>query len=89
MNKSNGDQAFDPTGSNYATTAEVAKHFRVAVATVANMVHSGEIPSEAYIRIGRIYRFDLQKIEDHLRKLTKAPENNEQLELDFNENNGD
>jgi len=44
----------------YATTEDVAKLLQVCVRTVHNMVLRKEIP---YFKVGRAYRFDLQKVQ--------------------------
>lgn len=68
----------------YVATPDVAKHFGIAVSTVSAMVRSGEIPQGSWIKIGRIYRFDLEKIEAELLRRSKADADNGQLEFDFN-----
>jgi hypothetical protein len=50
----------------YVNTTEIANHFGVAKATVLGMMRSGEIPEGTYVRIGRVFRFDLPAIEQHL-----------------------
>jgi excisionase family DNA binding protein len=52
--------------SKYVNTTEMAKHFGVAKATILAMMRSGEIPEGTYVRIGRVFRFDLPAIERHL-----------------------
>jgi excisionase family DNA binding protein len=52
--------------TKYVNTAELAEYFGVANATVLAMMRSGEIPSGTYVRIGRVFRFDLRLIEEHL-----------------------
>jgi hypothetical protein len=77
--------------TKYATTAELAAHFSVSSATIMAMMKSGEIPSGTYMRLGRVFRFDLEKIEQSL--LTRASVVTEgesltsdaQLEFDFND----
>lgn len=70
--------------SKYVTTSELAKHFSVSPATIMGMMKSGEIPSNTYLRLGRVFRFDLTKIEAALLKTdnNKSPA---QGELDFSE----
>jgi hypothetical protein len=58
------------TDPKYVNTNELANHFGVAKATVLSMMRSGEIPEGTYLRIGRVFRFDLPAIEQHL--LTRA-----------------
>ena len=79
--------------TKYVTTAELAAHFNVANATIMAMLKSGEIPTGTYMRLGRVFRFDLEKIEQAL--LTRAgsvddPEppmqgQEVQYEFDFND----
>lgn len=52
--------------TKYVNTAELATHFGIANATVIAMMRSGEIPSGTYVRLGRVFRFDLKAIEEHL-----------------------
>jgi excisionase family DNA binding protein len=82
--------------SKYVNTTEIANHFGVAKATVLAMVRSGEIPEGTYVRTGRVFRFNLTAIENHL--LTTAPtaeedgapsHSPEQLELPFEDLRGD
>lgn len=81
--------------TKYVTTAELANHFNVSNATIMAMLKSGEIPAGTYMRLGRVFRFDLEKIEQAL--LTRAgtveeaetPEEPVQYEFDFNENTDD
>jgi len=58
------------TDTKYVNTTDLAQHFGVAKATVLAMMRSGEIPEGTYLRIGRVFRFDLPAIEQHL--LTRA-----------------
>jgi excisionase family DNA binding protein len=77
--------------TKYVTTAELAAHFNVANATIMAMLKSGEIPAGTYMRLGRVFRFDLEKIEEALLTRAGAPEEAEspadpaQYEFDFNE----
>lgn len=71
----------------YVTTAELAKHFRVAQSTIRKMVAEGGIPAAAYIRVGTTLRFDQAAVEAALRNASKkagdetpAP----QTQFDFN-----
>jgi hypothetical protein len=50
----------------YVNTSDLADHFGIANATVLAMMRSGEIPAGTYVRMGRIFRFDLKAIEEHL-----------------------
>jgi hypothetical protein len=54
------------TATKYATTAELAAHFSVSNATIMAMLKSGEIPAGTYMRLGRVFRYDLGKIEHAL-----------------------
>jgi predicted DNA-binding transcriptional regulator AlpA len=81
--------------TKYVTTAELAAHFSVSSATIMAMMKSGEIPNGTYMRLGRVFRFDLEKIEQTL--LTRgdiaddseAPAPAVQYEFDFNDNTTD
>jgi hypothetical protein len=39
----------------------------VSVSTFRNWVTKGIVPSETYIRLGSVYRFDLAAVEDALK----------------------
>ena len=52
------------TTQKYVTTAEAASHFNVSPATISMMVKSGDIPTGTYLRLGRVFRFDLARVED-------------------------
>jgi hypothetical protein len=52
--------------SKYSTTAETAAHFSVSNATIMAMMKTGEIPVGTYARFGRVFRYDIEKIEAHL-----------------------
>lgn len=67
----------------YVTTKELAEHFSVAESTIAAQVKSGDIPPGCYVRIGRVYRFNLDKVEQILLDRTTEAPNDGQLELDF------
>jgi excisionase family DNA binding protein len=71
------------TQTKYVTTPELAAHFNIASSTVAAMVRSGEIPSGTYVRIGRVFRFDLDKVEQSLLDRSGKTLDDKQLELDF------
>jgi excisionase family DNA binding protein len=51
---------------SYVTTAELAQYFGVSNATILTMVRSNAIPSGTYMRLGKVFRFDLPAIEQHL-----------------------
>jgi hypothetical protein len=67
----------------YVTTKELADHFGIAGSTVAARVKSGDIPVGCYVRIGRVYRFDLAKVEQVLLDQTQKSPDGDQLEFDF------
>jgi excisionase family DNA binding protein len=77
--------------TKYVTTAELATHFNVSNATIMAMMKSGEIPAGTFMRLGRVFRFDLEKIEHAL--LTRGgaveeaetPDEPVQYEFDFND----
>lgn len=77
--------------TKYVTTAELAAHFSVSSATIMAMMKSGEIPNGTFMRLGRVFRFDLERIEQTL--LTRvgtvtdgeAPTTDVQYEFDFND----
>lgn len=77
--------------TKYVTTGELAAHFNVANATIMAMLKSGEIPAGTYMRLGRVFRFDLEKIEEALLTRAGAPDEAEppaepvQYEFDFND----
>jgi predicted DNA-binding transcriptional regulator AlpA len=54
------------TATKYVTTAELASHFSVSNATIMAMMKSGEIPAGTYMRLGRVFRYDQDKIENVL-----------------------
>jgi hypothetical protein len=54
------------TATKYVTTADLAAHFNVSNATIMAMMKSGEIPNGTYMRLGRVFRYDLEKIEQAL-----------------------
>jgi hypothetical protein len=76
------------TESPFVLLEDVAKHFVVSPATVRNWLRNGTIPKDAYIKVGYIYRFDLPKLVAALTSAPKAPEQPEQLEFDFNQEDG-
>lgn len=75
--------------SKYVTTVELANHFKVAVATITNKIRSGEIPPDCYVRVGKVYRLNLQMVEDHFRaqqeRASEPDKDPEQGEFDFNQ----
>lgn len=73
------------TQPKYVTTPELAAHFNIASSTVAAMVRTGEIPPGTYVRIGRVFRFDLDKVEQSLLDRTSKTLDVKQLEFDFDE----
>jgi excisionase family DNA binding protein len=73
--------------SKYVTTQDVANYFGIAESTVNAQVKSGDIPPGCYVRIGRVYRFDLEKIEQTLLDRTGKTEHGDQLELDLDNPN--
>ena len=56
----------------YFTLEEVSSHFRVSKSTVRSWMRTGVIPEEACIKVGRVHRFDIDKIEAKLRAETEA-----------------
>jgi hypothetical protein len=54
------------TTSKYSTTSETAAHFSVSNATIMAMMKTGEIPIGTYGRFGRVFRYDIEKIEAHI-----------------------
>ncbi len=80
------------TATKYVTTAELAVHFNVSNATIMAMMKSGEIPNGTYMRLGRVFRYDLEKIEQVL--LTRGgpaddAETPVQYEFDFGDNDNE
>ena len=47
----------------YVNIGTVADYFQVSVSTIRKWVHSGEIPTNTYIKVGEVYRFRLKDIE--------------------------
>jgi excisionase family DNA binding protein len=77
------------TIAHYVSTADVAARFNVSSSTIMGMIRAGELPAGSYLRIGRVYRFDLERIEVELlkRAATKpAPPAEAQLGFDFDPN---
>lgn len=50
----------------YMTTAELADHLTVSVSKVKEMISTGAIPSDAYFKHRRTYRFNVAKVEAFL-----------------------
>jgi hypothetical protein len=81
--------------TKYVTTAELAAHFSVSSATIMAMMKSGEIPNGTYMRLGRVFRFDLEKIEQTLltrgdvASESEVPAPDVQYEFDFNDDTND
>lgn len=81
--------------TKYVTTAELAAHFSVSSATIMAMMKSGEIPAGTYMRLGRVFRFDLEKIEQTLLTRGDVADESEvpapaaQYEFDFIEDAND
>ena len=78
----------------YASTAETAEYFGIALSTLSKQLHTGEIPPECYVRFGRVYRFNIEALEAHkLRQSAEpvTPQNDpRQLNLElYNDNYGD
>lgn len=71
------------TQHKYVSTAEIAAHFNVSPATISMMVRTGEIPAGSFVRLGRVYRFDLERIEAEL--LSKQAGDDPQLSFDFDQ----
>lgn len=83
--------------TKYVSTSELADHLGVAHTTVLAMLRSGEIPQGMYLRAGRVFRFDLKAVEEHLLTNATPPRDDEgspepgsrhhaQLELDLYNN---
>jgi len=51
----------------FATVEQAAKHFQVSLSTFRGWVAKGMVPKSAYIRIGKLYRFDLPAVETALK----------------------
>lgn len=73
----------------YVTTAALAAHFKVSPATIIAMVRAGDIPAGTYTRMGRVFRFDLNRVEAALLEREKAPTADAQLEFDFDPDSDD
>lgn len=78
------------TGSDkYVTTAALAAHFGVSPATIITMVRAGDIPAGTYTRMGRVFRFDLARVEAALLEREKSQPADAQMEFDFNPDSTD
>jgi hypothetical protein len=78
------------TGSEkYVTTAALAAHFGVSAATIITMVRAGDIPTGTYTRMGRVFRFDLNRVETALLEREKNQPADAQMEFDFNPDSDD
>jgi hypothetical protein len=51
----------------YIPIDHVADHFQVSVSTMRSWVRTKILPDSTYLKIGKTYRFQLQKVEDALR----------------------
>lgn len=63
--------------TKYVSTNELAEHLGIAHTTVLAMLKSGEIPQGMYLRAGRVFRFDLKAIEEHLLTNATPPRDDE------------
>ncbi len=50
----------------YLSLEEVANRFKVSDSTVRKWVRNKNIPEDSYFLIGHTYRFDINKVTDHL-----------------------
>lgn len=73
----------------YVTTSDLAGHFNVSPATIITMVRAGDIPAGTYTRMGRVFRFDLGRVEDALLEREKNQSADAQLEFDFSPDSSD
>lgn len=74
------------TSTPYARIDVIAKFFDVSQSTIRGWVKDGTIPSTAYIKSGRTYRFRLTEVEHALLaspEKVAVEENENQLSLDF------
>ena len=51
---------------NWVSSQEVAEYFNVEVQTVRRWLKEKDIPKDCYVRFGRRYRFDLEKVKQAL-----------------------
>ena len=78
------------TGSEkYVTTSALASHFGVSAATIITMVRSGDIPAGTYTRMGRVFRFDLGRVEAALLAREQPLGADAQMEFDLEPTTGD
>ena len=73
------------TEDKYLSLTEVAKHYRVGVGTVKRWCDMGYIPADAYIKVDRLYRFNLPKVEEALLEVSKVDNSVNQMELPLEE----
>ena len=50
--------------TEYATLEELAEFFKVSTGTARKWVSSGFIPESTYIKSGKVYRFNLNAVEN-------------------------
>jgi predicted site-specific integrase-resolvase len=62
----------DASNSSHTTPRQLADRYAVTVPTVFNWFRAGIIP--ARIAVGRIYRFDLNEVEEALRRCSAGQE---------------
>jgi excisionase family DNA binding protein len=72
--------------TKYVSATELADYFGVSKALIFARVTAGDIPKSAYLRMGRIFRFDRDAVEEALRNAPDEPEA-AQLEFDFESGN--
>ena len=60
--------------SEYVTLEAVAEHFKVSNSTARKWVASGFIPESTYVRSEKVYRFNLQAVEEAVLGKTAAAE---------------
>lgn len=60
--------------SEYVTLEAVAEHFKVSNSTARKWVASGFIPESTYVRSEKVYRFNLQAVEEAVLGKTAEPE---------------
>lgn len=54
---------------------ELANHFAVSTSTIRSWIKRGFIPQGAYIKVGKTYRFSVDKVSEALSKpVTEEPE---------------
>ena len=47
----------------YVSLSEAAETFGVSHSTIRNWLRDGVIPDDAYIKVGKVYRFELTRLE--------------------------